>query len=193
MLALSAIENKGHGAENGTKERATATQPHKAEKELPRIVQENPQIFELLDGHIDARDTLATMQKKLARKLAGMTANIDHSDDLSYYVAAEMKYQQQRFKMEGTATLELYTRLERERTSTKSLEKFFKTLKVGEMNEMNDAIITYYNQIGGERLSKKQTEQYIHRIEKERTKLGYTYQDVEKWVAAYEKRLAKTR
>lgn len=75
ILAMSAMENKGYAAENNLKTPTVAAKSLKTEKKIPEIAEENPQIYEFLGGNITSKDTLASLQKKLDRKMQSVMNN----------------------------------------------------------------------------------------------------------------------
>lgn len=89
---------------------------------------------------------------------------------------------------EGKVLENFYGRMIAERKAIQSLYKFFKTLETERMEDMNDAIIVYYNQIDGDTLKPADVEQFKKDIAKEREELGYRYIDIENFIRKDEQR-----
>lgn len=188
MLVGSALDNNAHGAENTFGPPTTATTKSLAnEKQLPQIAEENPQIYEFLDGKINRNDTLLTLQKKLGRKIQGLLDSVKNSDEFSYYLGAESAYRQKTNKPASALLNQAAKQIENEQTAAKNLDTFFRTLQTKDIGTMNDALITYYNAVGGNIWGKKDLEQWKNELEKERKGLNYSFQETVKWIAKNEK------
>ncbi len=180
-----------HAATNQVKSPASVSKSIKSEKKIPQIGEENPQIYEFLNGNITPKDTLASLQKKLEKRLNTLVSQTKNPDNFSYYIRMEVAYRKFKDKGNGTVLTEAFNQIESEGNSIQYLQKFFQTLDTESIPDMNDALITYYNQVGGNPWGNKEVNQWKKDIAVERKELGYTFEDLSDWINQYEKHLAK--
>lgn len=103
----------------------------------------------------------------------------------------EVAYRKFKDKGNGAVLTEAFNQIESERNSIQYLQKFFRTLHTESIPDMNDALITYYNQVGGNPWGIKEVSQWKKDIVVERKELGYTFEDLSNWINQYEKHLVK--
>ncbi|MDD5376923.1 MAG: hypothetical protein PHH16_02275 [Candidatus Gracilibacteria bacterium] len=186
ILAMSALDNSAHGAERTDKSPVAAAKSLKIEKKLPQIAEENEQIYEFLEGDITKNDTLASLQKKLGKKIRSISSSTIY-DDFLFSVHSEMLYRQKTDKPESEPLIRASNQMESEQKAAKELNAFFLTLETEDISKMNKAIIAYYNAIGGNAWGEQELEQWKKELELDRAKLGYSYTDAMIWVMQNEK------
>lgn len=190
ILAISALDNNAHGAEKTIKSPAVATKSLKTEEKLPQIALENEQIYEFLEGDITEKDTSKSLYMKLRRKLYSMTSDSMY-DEFIFAIHCEMLYREKTNKPESILLNKAMKQMKNEQEAAKKLNTFLLRLSIEDIGKMNGAIIAYYNAIGGDNWGEQELEKWKKELEKERTKLHYTYQDAMVWVIQYEKQRKK--
>jgi hypothetical protein len=149
--------------------------------ESPKVIANNQPIYEFLDGNMDKNDTLESIYMKLETKINSKMTKQIVSDDLTYYIKMEWKYQQEKHKSSNQLLLETIQKLEKEEMAFRNLALFFGSLNIETVEKMNDAIISYYNEIGEDILDFEKIESIKKNLANERKSLGYTYENLVSW------------
>lgn len=169
MLAGSALDNTGSGIKNSFQLPTATAMPLITTEKLPKIAEDNQQIYEFLKRDIVEGDTLSSLHQKLKTRLDYLFKGTLY-DEVLYDIHTEMLDRQKANKPDSSLLLEASKQMRNEQNATKDLKAFFDRLSPEATESMNDALIGYYNSIGGFPWGEKEFTRLNEGLEKERKK-----------------------
>lgn len=92
MITMSVVG--GAHAETGTEDTGCFSRPITTGKAFPKLAEQNQQIYEFLGGDITEKDSVASIGKKLKKKILSILDSTERFDEFSYYLGNEMKFRE---------------------------------------------------------------------------------------------------